>query len=81
MSVEFCLQQKQTHDNNPSMAFVRPGGVAQTGERSLCMREARGSIPRTSISILHSLFPYHLHRAADTDRCCYWTVVLEEANL
>jgi hypothetical protein len=30
---------------------------------------------------LHSLFPYHLHRAADTDRCCYWTVVLEEANL
>ena len=24
------------------------GGVAQTVERSLCMREARGSIPRTS---------------------------------
>src|ERR1700736_6480527 len=27
---------------------VSYGGVAQTVERSLCMREARGSIPRTS---------------------------------
>ncbi len=34
-------------DNN--IFKIQVGDVAQTVERSLCMREARGSIPRISI--------------------------------
>ena len=38
----------------------RIGGVAHMVERSLRMREARGSIPRTSIFFLHNFFALFL---------------------
>ena len=50
------------------MTFTHPGDVAQMVERSLCMREARGSIPR--ISMFSFLFFYHFSpsiTAADQD--------------
>ncbi len=58
-----CLPQRGTISNVTFiiMCFVVPhytanGELAQTGERSLCMREAPGSIPGFSISLfLHEI--------------------------
>jgi hypothetical protein len=45
--------------------IMRNGDVAQMVERSLCMREVRGSIPRISIDLFcisgHFIFSNRLH--------------------
>ena len=63
---------RDTYDSlTPSSSLY--GGVAQMVEHSLCMRGARGSIPRTSIFFIHYTNLYtikniHTHKITNKKR-------------